>query len=466
MPDSWGTLPRVRAAPLQWPDLLELHVVKRLGQIVRRRFGAEPGFARASGERIAGPEGSDRCARLAAEAARGATRAVHFACHDGRVELSAPILVDGRFEGCVYGSAPPASDLGLLTELIDLCAEEVVAYQGQISPRERRGEGLPAARYDYQAIIGRSRPVQELYRILDKVIESDSTVLIEGENGTGKELVARAIHFNSVRRAERFVVQNCSAFNDNLLDSELFGHKKGSFTGAVADKPGLFDVADRGSFFLDEIGDMSATLQVKVLRVLQEGTFTPVGDTATRRVDVRIIAASNRDLKQMVERGQFREDLFYRVNVISITCPPLRERRDDIPILIDHFLQKNARGRRMKQKKLARACMDRMLGYAWPGNIRELENEVERLVVLTGEDRLIAEELLSPRIRQAAPEGEERALSLNATVDALERKTIHEALKKNDWNKTRTAVDLHISRRNLIRKVSKYQLDQRRERGR
>jgi two-component system, NtrC family, response regulator HupR/HoxA len=256
-------------------------------------------------------------------------------------------------------------------------------------------------------------------------------------------------------------VQNCSAFNDNLLDSELFGHKKGAFTGAIADKEGLFQVADTGTFFLDEIGDMSPALQVKVLRVLQEGTFTPVGDTELRTVDVRIIAATNRELKKMVEKGEFREDLYYRINVIQITVPPLRDRREDIALLIDHFLKRNSKGRRLKAKRLTKSCMARMLEYAWPGNIRELENEIERLVVLAGEDKLIGEELLSPRIRQeVAEEGGPR--SLPAAVDALERNLIYEVLKRTHWNKTKAAEELRISRRNLIRKVTKYKLDQRR----
>src|SRR5262245_58624455 len=257
----------------------------------------------------------------------------------------------------------------------------MVTFAPDSQRRDRRGapgsDGqIFTPRYPYADIVGRSRPMQEMYRVLDKVIESDSTVLIQGENGTGKELIARAVHYNSARVNERFVVQNCSAFNDNLLDSELFGHKKGAFTGAVADKQGLFEVAHRGTFFLDEIGDMSPALQVKVLRVLQEGTFTPVGDTQSRQVDVRIIAATHRDLKRMVERGEFREDLYYRVNVISLTVPPLRERSDDIPVLVEHFLRRNAKGRRLKAKKLTQACLERMLEYPWPGNIRELENEI------------------------------------------------------------------------------------------
>jgi transcriptional regulator with PAS, ATPase and Fis domain len=207
---------------------------------------------------------------------------------------------------------------------------------------------------------------------------------------------------------------------------------------------------------------------VKVLRVLQEGTFTPVGDTQTREVDVRIIAATNRDLKRMVERGEFREDLYYRINVISLTVPPLRERLDDIPLLVDYFLHRNAKGQRLKIKKLAKNCMQRLLEYGWPGNIRELENEIERLVVLAGDEKLVDEELLSARIgkpnHNRSDAAELAPKSLPAAVDALERDMIYEVLKRTQWNKTRAAEELNISRRNLIRKVIKYKLDQRRAR--
>src|SRR6188472_3749387 len=228
-------------------------------------------------------------------------------------------------------------EVGLIEHMLGEAALDVAA-----ALRERDGQGDPnGRRASYAGIIGSAPSMLELYSLLDRVSPSDSTVLIQGENGTGKELVARAIHDRSMRREHRFVVTNCSAFNDNLLDSELFGHKRGAFTGAVADKAGLFETADLGTFFLDEIGDMSPTLQVKVLRVLQEGTFNRVGDTETRKVDVRIIAATNRDLKTMVERGQFREDLYYRINVINLTLPSMRERRDDIPVLVDFFLDKH-----------------------------------------------------------------------------------------------------------------------------
>ena len=448
---------------VSWSDLCELHVVKRLGQIVERRLRVDVAYADHRGALVGG-QGSGACAREAATVCAGALGSlpIRFDCSAcKRKTLAAPVVVDGLLYGCVFAPVAAADD-GLLAELVELSAAEMVTFAIDSQRRERRGDPRDfVPRYPYADIIGRSRSIQELYRVLDKVVESDATVLVNGENGTGKELIARAIHYNSRRANERFVVQNCSAFNDNLLDSELFGHKKGAFTGAIADKQGLFEVADRGTFFLDEIGDMSPALQVKVLRVLQEGTFTPVGDTQTRTVDVRIIAATNRELKKMVEKGEFREDLYYRINVIQLTVPPLRERREDIPLLVDHFLKRNAKGRRLKAKRLTKSCMARLLEYAWPGNIRELENEMERLVVLSGDDKLVGEELLSPRIRQEARE-DDAPRSLPAAVDALEKNLIFEVLKRTHWNKTRAAEELRISRRNLIRKVNKYKLDQRR----
>jgi transcriptional regulator with PAS, ATPase and Fis domain len=449
---------------VSWSDLLSLHVVKRLGQILERRLRVQVGFADERGALVGG-EGTAACAGEAMAVCAGAATPlpIGFDCAAcKRRMLASPVVVDGQLIGCAFAPAA-ASDDGLLAELLELSAAEMIAFADEHQRRERSRDGRDfVPRYAYEGIVGRSRAMHELYRVLDKVIESDATVLINGENGTGKELVARAIHYNSRRADQRFVVQNCSAFNDNLLDSELFGHKKGAFTGAIMDKQGLFEVADQGTFFLDEIGDMSPALQVKVLRVLQEGTFTPVGDTQSRTVDVRIIAATNRDLKKMVERTEFREDLYYRINVIQLIVPPLRERRDDIPLLVDFFLRRNAKGRRLKAKRLSKSCMARLLEYSWPGNIRELENEIERLVVLAGDDKLIGEELLSGRIRNEARGDEEGPRSLPAAVDALERNLIYEVLKRTHWNKTKAAEELRISRRNLIRKVNKYKLDQRR----
>jgi len=350
--------------------------------------------------------------------------------------------------------SPP--EVGLIEHMLGEAALDVAA-----ALRERDGRAEPTRRTGYAGIIGASPSMLELYSLLDRVAPSDSTVLIQGENGTGKELVARAIHDRSPRRDHRFIVTNCSAFNDNLLDSELFGHKRGAFTGAVADKTGLFEAADLGTFFLDEIGDMSPTLQVKVLRVLQEGTFNRVGDTETRKVDVRIIAATNRDLAAMVAAGTFREDLFYRINVINLTLPPLRERRDDVQLLIEYFLARHRRNGR--PKRLTADCQNQMLAYPWPGNVRELENEIERLVVLAGDAASIDATLLSPRIRQYTPSPDDEPTydsgSLPAAIEALERKMIGAAIRRHGGNKTRAAEELKVSRRNLIRLVQKYQLE-------
>jgi transcriptional regulator with PAS, ATPase and Fis domain len=325
--------------------------------------------------------------------------------------------------------------------------------------RDHAQHETSGARTNYAGIVGSAPAMRQLYALIERVAPSSSTVLIQGENGTGKELVARAIHEHSDRADHRFVVTNCSAFNDNLLDSELFGHKRGAFTGAVADKPGLFELADLGTFFLDEIGDMSPALQVKVLRVIQEGTFTRVGDTETRKVDVRIIAATNRDLAAMVSAGEFREDLFYRIHVINLGLPALRERRDDIPLLVEHFLGRHRRNGRHRQ--LAPECLSRLLAYPWPGNVRELENEIERLVVLAADAPTIGLDLLSVRIREYTPTREPPELdtgSLPAAVEALERRMIAAAMRRHGNNKTRAAEELKVSRRNLIRLVQKYGL--------
>ena len=353
-----------------------------------------------------------------------------------------------------------APELELIESMIGEAAIDVAAALRDRDAPVPAGEA-PGHRTSYAGIVGASPAMQELYSLIDRVAPSDSTVLVQGENGTGKELVARAIHTRSERRDHRFVVTNCSAFNDNLLDSELFGHRRGAFTGAVADKPGLFETADLGTFFLDEIGDMSPALQVKVLRVLQEGTFTRVGDVETRKVDVRIIAATNRDLAAMVAAGQFRQDLYYRIHVINVVLPPLRERGDDIAVLIESFLARQRRAGRAKH--LTPECTRRMLEYAWPGNVRELENEIERLVVLAGDSPTIGVELLSPRIRSYVPSETEPAVqpdSLPAAVEALERRMIGAAMRRHNGNKTRAAEELKVSRRNLIRLVQKYGLEQ------
>ncbi len=506
-----------RQQNIAWDEILELRVVRALGGLITRRWRLGISFVTADGElvdRANFPPPHGPCHELwslegrGQEVGRGVARVMESDAvadvHVGQLglrEVTCPIVIEGEVQGGVVaggflgpddahgGELQRAMDAAgvdalawqeelprldtaderYLRELVDVLAREVTRFQSETMAVERRHLGADVewtTKYSYDEIIGKSRPMKDLYHLLDKVIDSDSTVLIQGENGTGKELIAKAIHFNSNRQVRRFVVQNCSAFNDNLLDSELFGHRKGAFTGAIGDKQGLFEVADGSTFFLDEIGDMSAALQVKLLRVLQEGTFIPVGDTQPKKVDVRIIAATNRDLKHMVEHDEFREDLYYRINVINIVIPPLRDRKEDIPMLVEHFLEKHARGERNRLKKLSKGCLSRLMEYAWPGNIRELENEIERLVVLAGDEKLVGNDLLSSRIAQPFPQEDMHAAhNPNCLPDAiknLERTMIYEVLKRNHWNKTRAAQELHISRRNLIRKVQKYKLEQRR----
>jgi transcriptional regulator with PAS, ATPase and Fis domain len=351
-------------------------------------------------------------------------------------------------------------------ELVELVSQEIVTLHLEITTRENRIKELNkelGSRYKYDNMIGKSKPMQSLYSLLDKIKTADSTVLIQGENGTGKELIAKAIHYNSLRKDKAFVIQNCSAFNDNLLESELFGHVKGSFTGAVRDKKGLFEIADKGTFFLDEIGDTSPTMQVKLLRVIQEGTFLPVGGLEHKRVDVRIVAATNRLLRDMVEQGTFREDLFYRLNVINIRVPPLRERKEDIPFLAEFFLNKAQNGE--MKKTLTKRALEKLYDYAFPGNVRELQNEMERVVVLSGSETKITADMLSPKILEASEKGKIQGArvhgKLKDALEELEREMIREGLRRTGWNKSKLAKELGISRAGLIMKVEKYGLDKR-----
>lgn len=379
------------------------------------------------------------------------------------------------FEGEIFQNA--ISQLHALTDaqkkyfyqLVDLVAQEIVTFHTEISKREERIEALNnqlGNRYSYGSMIGKSKPMQEMYGLLDKIKNSESTVLVQGENGTGKELIARAIHFNSPRKDAQFVTVNCSAFNENLLDSELFGHVRGSFTGAIKDKKGLFEAADKGTLFLDEIGDMPLSMQVKLLRVLQEGTLTPVGATDQKKVDVRVVAATNKDLKEMVEDGSFREDLYYRINVINLVVPPLRDRKEDILLLIDTFIARGCKEKNLPLKAFAKRTMEKIFDYPWPGNIRELENECERLIVLSGNDLKIPADLLSPRIRdfgeKAKIQGVRVSGKLKDSLEELEKAMIREGLRRTNWNKSRLAKELGISRAGLIMKVEKYNLDKRR----
>lgn len=347
-------------------------------------------------------------------------------------------------------------------DLSTLVAKEVVTFQIEIANRDERINELNqqlGSKYKYDDMIGQSKPIRKVYALLNKIKATESTVLIQGENGTGKELIARSVHYNSPRKDRPFVIQNCSAFNDNLLESELFGHAKGAFTGAVGEKKGLFEQAHKGTFFLDEIGDTSPAMQVKLLRVLQEGTFTPVGSIQQKHVDVRIIAATNKPLAELVEKNLFREDLYYRLNVVDIYVPPLRQRVEDIPILVEYFLNETM-NRTGKRKTLSKMAMEKFYEYSWPGNIRELQNEIERLVILSSDEDTIQADLLSSRITKnidtSVPISTD---SLKGTIKNTEIRMILEGLKRTGGNKSKLARELGISRAGLLMKIAKYDLD-------
>jgi len=305
--------------------------------------------------------------------------------------------------------------------------------------------------FGFPEIIGKSPRMQAVFEIMQKILNSDISVLLQGESGTGKELVARAIHYNGHRKDKPFVAQFCGNLSEHLLESELFGHKKGSFTGAVSDKRGLFEIADHGTFFLDEIADISPTIQAKLLRVLQEATFRRVGDTEDRHANLRFISATNKDLAGEVKEGNFREDLYYRLNVITITMPPLRERRSDIPLLVQHFLQKIAEKTNQKQKKISADAMKMLSQYNWPGNVRELANTIERAVVLARENTIDSSDLL---IKQ----DDDQELQPKSLKDQ-EKEIVLKALEECEGNKTRTAEVLGVSLRWLHYKLSEWNIN-------
>jgi DNA-binding NtrC family response regulator len=311
-------------------------------------------------------------------------------------------------------------------------------------------------RYQFGGILGRSRPMQALFQMLETVARSNSTILITGETGTGKEVVARAIHHNSPRRAHRFVAINCSAIPETLLEAELFGHVRGAFTGAVGTRQGRFEQAHKGTLFLDEVGTMSTALQMKLLRALQEREFERVGDNQTIKVDVRVIAATNSDLGRMVSEGAFREDLYYRLNVIPIQLPPLRDRRDDIPILVKHFLEKFSASATL----VSQGAMRLLMAYSWPGNVRQLENAVERAVALSaGRDALdvadLPQEVQTTTQTAATPfvDFPDEGLDMPAYLAAIEKDLIERALERTRGNRNRAADLLGIKRTTLVEKL-------------
>ena len=305
-----------------------------------------------------------------------------------------------------------------------------------------------------EGFVGSAPPIRELLHMAARVAETDSTVLIRGESGVGKELIARAVHRGSPRNKQPFVVVDCASLHENLLQSELFGHEKGAYTGAIRLKHGLFEVADRGTIFLDEIGELTPTLQVKLLRVLESGTFRRVGGTSDIRVDVRVIAATNRSLESMMRDGTFREDLYYRLNVFTLTIPPLRERREDVPALVEHFIRTTALVRK-RGTRIAEAALEVLRQYAWPGNVRELQHVIERALILC-DTGVIEPELLRMGVGPARPVPETADGGL-VTLEELERAHIRRVLDECKGHRQRAAAILGISERNLYRKLKELQ---------
>jgi transcriptional regulator with GAF, ATPase, and Fis domain len=334
-----------------------------------------------------------------------------------------------------------------------------------VTTRTRGNVNRSRYRGDYSFIVGSSPPMHEIFQLLDRVSSSTAPVLINGESGTGKELIAQAVHRNSPRNGKPFVSENCGALTETLLESELFGYVKGAFTGAGKDHKGLFELADSGSLFLDEVGDMSPGMQKKLLRVLQEGMIRRVGGKDIIRVDVRLICATNKDLMEECKQGRFREDLYYRLNVINIKVPGLRERREDIPELVEHFLADLAT-QSGRKKEIEPAALKRLCLYAWPGNVRELQNEVKRMYALSDEGITVgdlSEVILSGDGRDLLHGGLERELmdlTLREATDKLEKELIRRALFSARGNKSLVAKKLQIPKTSLYNKINKYQLDQ------
>ncbi|RIL06045.1 MAG: DNA-binding response regulator [Proteobacteria bacterium] len=374
------------------------------------------------------------------------------------VEHSVEALRSGAFW---YLHKPFEGSLDVVRRLV----EQAIEHR-RLRTENRLLQSQLRSRYRFDNIVGQSAALRGVLELVDKVADSDSTVLVTGESGTGKELIARAIHYNS-RRADRLLVSlNCGAIPEELLESELFGHVKGAFTNAVAQREGRFAAADGGTIFLDEIGDMSPNLQVKLLRVLQDRSFEPVGSSKTQRVDVRVIAATNQNLEDAIRRGVFREDLYYRLNVIPIEVPPLRRRKDDIPLLVQHFLDRLTAEKGRAIEGITEAALARLADHDWPGNVRELENLMERLVVLRREGMIDLGDL-PPAFRRrdassdaaSVPTMGADGIDFNAVVDRLETQLIVQALEQTGGNKNRAAQLLGLNRTTLIEKIKKKGLD-------
>jgi Nif-specific regulatory protein len=377
-------------------------------------------------------------------------------------EVLGVVQVDNRDSPGIFGRA----ELNMLLVVASQASLSLVNAElyEKLVVAERKLEGenrylKDRARQQQQVVVGSSKAMKQVFEQVDKVKDTPVSVLIEGDTGTGKEIVASAIHYRSARAERLFVAQNCAALPETLLESELFGHARGAFTGATRDKKGLFTVADGGTLFLDEVGEIPLSIQGKLLRVLQEGEVRPLGSNRSMKVGVRLLAATNRDLKREVAEGRFREDLFYRLNVFPIRVPPLKERPEDIPDLATHFLTKYGREFGKNVGGASQELLDALLGYEWPGNVRELENEIQRVVIALEDGQIATADLLSPHIRRVeriVEEAAPRAGTLKERMEEVEKWVISQSLGEHGGNKSRTAKALGISREGLHKKLAKF----------
>jgi len=394
-----------------------------------------------------------------------------------RVSAALPVVVMtayGTVETAVEAMKAGASDYVLkpfsLEEVKLIIRKELDVHHLREENRSLR-EAL-GRRYEFKNIVARSPKMQEVLATVERVAPTNSTVLLGGESGVGKDLIARAIHQHSRRASGPFVKINCTAIPENLLESELFGYEKGAFTGAVASKPGKFELADKGTVFLDEIGDVPGAIQVKLLRVLQEREFERLGGTRTLKVDVRLVAATNRDLRAALEQGTFREDLYYRLNVVPISIAPLRERKEDIPYLVDHFIARFAREAGKPIEGITPAAMKLLTAFHWPGNVRELENVVERAVVLSQDEiigrDLLPEAIISPASRFATLSSFPltKNTSLFEIIDSFERRVIIEMLEQTAWSQTEAADNFKIPLSTLNQKIKRHGIEIKKKRER
>jgi two-component system, NtrC family, response regulator PilR len=373
----------------------------------------------------------------------------------GTIKSSVEAIKKGAFDYITKPVSP--------TELL-IYVEKALKFKNLEEENVRLKKELKG-KYHYKNIVGTSKVIKKIYDLIEKVSDSDGTVLISGASGTGKELIARSIHYNSQRGDNPLVVINCGAIPETLLESELFGHEKGAFTGAYKKRIGRFEMANGGTIFLDEIGEMSPTLQIKLLRVLQEQQFERVGGTKTLHVDLRFVAATNKNLTTAINMEKFREDLYYRLNVIPIKVPSLKQRRSDIPLLVDFFLKKFQKGKSDKLTGFSQVAMDAILSYDWPGNVRELENVIKRLTILC-EGPVVSFDDLPENMQTVSgsrhPDNEviiDNELSLNEAVQDYEKRIILEALEKTNWVKSKAAKLLNINRTTLVAKIKKQNIE-------